>query len=79
MDAFDELLAPDKGDKEETVSADKLSVSDLPDELLVFSFVSVQHGFTDSACYFFFVEADDASIPFDDCLYHMPKLYIIDE
>ena len=35
MDAFDELLAPDKGDKEETVSADKLSVSDLPDELSI--------------------------------------------
>ena len=35
MDAFDELLAPDKGDKEKTVSADKLSVSDLPDELSI--------------------------------------------
>ena len=42
----------------------------LVNQLQVFSFVGVKHGFADGGSNFLFVEADDAAVSFDNSLYH---------
>ena len=40
-------------------------------ELHIFAAVRVEHSLTDGGCDFLFVKADDASVAFNDCLYHL--------
>jgi len=61
LDGFDSHLC---------VAFERNMIGDLADQLPVFSVFSVQHRFTDSCCYLLFVESDDTSVTFDNCLNH---------
>ena len=61
LDGFDSHLC---------VAFERNMIGDLADQLPVFSVFSVQHRFTDSCSYLLFVESDDTSVTFDNCLNH---------
>ena len=50
-------------------------VGDLTYQLHVFTFIGVKHGFTDSGCYFLFIETDDASVTLEYRLYHFDCIF----
>ena len=51
-------------------TAERNVIGDLVDELHVFAFIGVQHGFSDGSGNLLFVEADNAAVTLDNCLYH---------
>ena len=50
-------------------------VGDLAYQLHVFSLVCMEHGLADGGYYFFFVEADDASVTLEYRLYHIGCIF----
>ena len=50
-------------------------VGDLAYQLHVFSLVRMEHGLADGGYYFFFVEADDASVTLEYRLYHIGCIF----
>ena len=61
LDGFDSHLR---------VAFERNMIRDLANQLPVFPVFCVQHRFADSCCYLFFVESNDTSITFNNCLNH---------